>query len=213
LLPLGAFVLVHLGVNLRALWGEEAFAVTVAAMHRSRALAVAEYGLVLAPLLLHGAIGAWLVARGEPLVDPPPYSRPVAAWVRVTGVVTAVFVVAHLIDLGVPLGGHRPDAAMLSTLLSSRLSSTVLGVPWRGAGYLLAAACVAFHFVAGCWGMYARTPHARGERGRTRLARVAAVVVGVVITVGFADVVVFQATGMRLLAGRAPGDTSARACP
>jgi succinate dehydrogenase/fumarate reductase cytochrome b subunit len=131
----------------------------------------------------------------------------------VTGVVTALFVVAHLVDLGVPLGGHRPDAATLSTLLSARLSSTALGVPWRAAGYLLAAACVAFHFVAGCWGMYARTPHARSDRRRRRMAAAGAVVVGVLITVGFADVVVFQATGMRLVGGRAPGDTPARACP
>ena len=115
--PLGAFLLVHLVVNARALWGDEAFASTVAAMQRSRALAVAEYVLVLAPLLVHGAVGAWLVARGEPFADPPPYPPPVAAWVRVTGVVAAAFVAAHLVDLGLPVGPHHPDAAALSSLL------------------------------------------------------------------------------------------------
>jgi succinate dehydrogenase/fumarate reductase cytochrome b subunit (b558 family) len=212
-LPLGAFLLVHLAVNLRALRGDEAFATTVAAMQRSRAVAVSEYLLVLAPLLLHGAIGVWLVARGEPLADPPPYSRVVAAWVRVTGVVAALFVAVHLVDLGFPVGPHHRDAATLSTVLSARLSSTAFAVPWRGAGYLVAVACVAFHFVTGCWGMYARTPHARADRGRLRLAAVAAIVVGVGITVGYADVVVFHATGARLLGGRAPENVPARACP
>ncbi|MGH7434874.1 MAG: hypothetical protein ACRENE_04300 [Polyangiaceae bacterium] len=209
--PLGAFVLVHLVVNARSLWGDEAFASTVNAMQRSRAVAVAEYALVLAPLLFHGALGMWLVARGEMLADPPPYSRPVAAWVRVTGLVAAAFVVGHLVDLGIPVGPHHPDAAALSSLLVARLSSTELGVPWRAAGYLLGAACVSFHFVAGCWGMYARTPHARADRRRPRWAALGALAAGVAITVGFAGVVVFDATGMRLYG--TPVEAAAAACP
>jgi succinate dehydrogenase / fumarate reductase cytochrome b subunit len=212
-LPLGAFLVLHLGVDARALWGDAAFASTIDALHRSRAVAVVETVFVLAPLLLHAAFGVWLVVTREPFLEPTPYTPPFLAAIRGTGLVAAVFVVAHLVELHVRVAGSRLDGGMLATLLTSHLSSTRFGVPWLGVGYVVGVGCVVFHFVVGCWGVYARSAHGRADRRRPRRAAVGAVAVGLLLGFGFADVVVFEATGMRLVGGRAPGGPSGQRCP
>ncbi len=213
MLPLGAFLLFHLGVDLRALSGGAAFAGTLDALHRSRGFAAAEVLVVGVPLLLHATLGLWLTWKGEPLARPSPYGPPLLAALRATGVVAAVFIVAHLFDVGFRVTSPRPAGAELASLLAAGMSSTRFGVPWRAAAYLAAAGCVAFHFVVGCWGMYARSAHGSAARGRRAAAAVVATVVGVALGVGFGDVVVFHATGMRLVGGHAPGAAPTQACP
>jgi succinate dehydrogenase / fumarate reductase cytochrome b subunit len=212
-LPLGAFLVFHLGVNVRALQGETAFAATLDALHRSRAWAVAEVLLVYVPLLLHAALGVWLVGKREPFVAPAPYPAPVLGMLRATGAVAAVFLVAHLVSLRFPLAGLGPDGGTLTTLLTSSLSSTRLGVPWQGVGTLFAVGCVAFHFVTGCWGVYARSAHGKADARRRRWAALGAGVVGVALGFGFADVAVFDATGVRLVGPRSMGDAPLQSCP
>ncbi len=208
--PLGAFLLFHLGANLRALRGEGALAATLDGLHRSPVFWGAEVALVYAPLLIHGGIGAWLVAKREPLDDPPLYSPPAHAVVRMTGVVAAVFLLVHLFDVRVAPGG-RVDGAMMEAVLAARLSAMATGVPWLAIGYLFATACVAIHFAAGCWGAYARAARTRGHAGRLRWVAAGATAVGIALGVGFADAVVFHATGVRLLGHAAPA--AAIGCP
>jgi succinate dehydrogenase / fumarate reductase cytochrome b subunit len=212
-LPLGAFLFFHLGVNLRALSGDAAFAGIVDALHRSRGFAVAEAVVLGAPLLLHATLGLWLTWKGEPLARPSPYAPPLLAALRATGVVAAVFVVAHLFDVRFRIALPRPAGAELASLLAAEMSSTRFGIPWRAAAYVAAAGCVAFHFVVGCWGAYARSAHGMAGTRRRTAAAVVAAVVGVALGVGFGDVVVFHATGMRLLGGHAPGAAPVQACP
>jgi succinate dehydrogenase / fumarate reductase cytochrome b subunit len=212
-LPLGAFLLFHLAVNARALRGEGALVATLDGLHRSRALAATEAVVVFAPLLLHGVIGLWLVWSREPFVEPTPYSPPVLAALRGTGVVVALFLAMHLVELRFGIAGHRPDGGALATVLAANLGATRFGVPWRGVAYLIAVGCVAFHFVVGCWGLYARSGHGQASPHRLRWAALGAAVAGVALGVGFADVVVFHATGTRLIGGSAAAAPPAHACP
>jgi succinate dehydrogenase/fumarate reductase cytochrome b subunit len=101
---------------------------------------------------------------------------------------------------------------VLLAVLDADLSSMYRGLPWRAIAYLVGSACVCFHFAAGLWGFFAGTP--RGENPRTRRrAGWWAIAVGAALWLLFADVVVYHATGARLLGG-APHDEAASArCP
>lgn len=212
-LPLGAFLVFHLGLNARALSDDDAFARTLDALHHSPGLLAIEALFVYLPLIIHAAVGIKLVIAREPLVETSPHSMPTLAALRATGVVVAIFLALHLWEMGLLARGQRLDGGALATVLAAQLASTRLGVPWRGVGYLLAVGCVAFHFAVGCWGMVARSPRVKDDPGRRRIVTIAAWVVGLSIGAGYTDVVVFQATGMRLFGGRAANVAPGHACP
>ena len=210
--PLGAFLVVHIAANTRALDGDAAFDRAVRAFARVPALGLVEVLLVYAPLLFHAAFGLWLVVRRQPLRTPSPYPPPLRVAVRVTGVLAVACLAMHLPELRFREPLVRPGGAVLLTVLDADLSSMYRGLPWRAIAYLVGSACVCFHFAAGLWGFFAGTP--RGENPRTRRrAGWWAIAVGAALWLLFADVVVYHATGARLLGG-APHDEAASApCP
>jgi succinate dehydrogenase / fumarate reductase cytochrome b subunit len=183
--PLGAFLVLHLVVNARALRGEAAFTRAAEGLERFPAIALVEAVVVFVPLVVHAAVGLWLVVARQPLAVPSPYPRGVAIGMRATGLVA---------------------------LLSADLSSTWHGVPWRGALYLVGVAAVTFHFAAGLWGAFARSRHAELAQTR-RVAAWAAVALGAIMWLLFTDVVVLHATGSRLFGSPAPDPPSSEPCP
>jgi succinate dehydrogenase / fumarate reductase cytochrome b subunit len=213
-LPLGAFLVLHLVVNVRALSGDGAFAALVDRLNRTPGMAVVEWVFVFLPLAVHGALGLVALVAREPIVVPSPYPAGVALALRVTGAVAAVFLVLHLAEVrfrrgATPLGGYE-----VASVLDGGLSSTLYGVPWRAAGYILAAACVSFHFAAGAWGIYARSSAAVDRPKLRTWAAWGAGLVGVVLALGFGDVVVYRATGARLFGDGATGAGAATGkCP
>jgi succinate dehydrogenase/fumarate reductase cytochrome b subunit (b558 family) len=210
-LPLGAFLLLHLAVNVRALRGETAFARAVDAIHRVPVIAALEWLLVLAPLLLHASVGLWLVATRQTLAEDGHYPGPLRIAVRATGVAAVVFLAMHLPELRFHRASPRLDGAELATVLAEDLSSVWYGVPWRGAAYLVGTACVTFHFAAGLWAFAVTTRVGKGERAR-KWAGWAAAAFGAAVWMLLADVVVFHATGARLL-GTAEEPGSHVPCP
>jgi succinate dehydrogenase / fumarate reductase cytochrome b subunit len=210
--PLGAFLVVHLAANTRALRGERALGDVTRLFERIPALAVVEALLVFGPLLFHAGVGLWLVVARRSLVPRSPYPGALRIAVRVTGVLAIAFLAMHLPELRFRTPGLRPDGDLLSTLLASDLSSLRGGLPLRGLAYLLGTACVCFHFAAGLWGFFAATPRGGGARAR-RLAAWWAGAVGATMWLLFANVVVFHASGGRLF-GRAPADAPpSEPCP
>ena len=211
-LPLGAFLVLHVALNARGLTSDAAFAALVRAFAAVPGLAVLEAAFVFAPLLFHAAFGLWLVVRRVPLATPSPYPPALRVAVRVTGVLAVAFLAMHLPELRFRGTLAHPGAAELLGALDGGLSTMWHGLPWRGVVYLLGSACVCFHFVAGLWAFFART--ARGEKPRARrLAAWWSVAVGVTMWLLFADVVVYHATGTRLLGGAAQDDASSAPCP
>jgi succinate dehydrogenase/fumarate reductase cytochrome b subunit (b558 family) len=215
LLPLGAFLIGHLVVNAGALRGDAAFAGSVRLLHRLPALALLEWALVFAPLLLHGAIGVWLIATRAQLAEPSPYPPALRIAMRATGVVAIAFLVVHLPELRFRTPGDRPGGGELATLLVADLSSTRHGVPWTGAAYLLGTGCVTFHFATGLWASLATTRLGGRPRVR-RWAGWGAGAIGAAMWMLFANVVVFYATGARLFGQAAQGQEPERSrepCP
>jgi succinate dehydrogenase / fumarate reductase, cytochrome b subunit len=210
--PLGAFLVVHLVLNMRALDGDDAFERAVRAFARVPLLGVIEGLFVFAPLLFHAAYGLWLVVRRLPLRTPSAYPPALRAAVRVTGVLAVAFLAMHLPELRFREPTMRPSGAALVAVLDADLSSMSHGLPWRAIAYLLGSACVCFHFAAGLWAFFAATP--RGQLPRTRRrAGWWAIAVGASLWVLFADVVVYHATGARLLGGAPHDEASSAPCP
>jgi len=211
-LPLGAFLVVHLVNNMRVLDGDAAFDRTVRAYARVPLLGVIEALVVFAPLLFHAVFGLWLVVGRQPLRTPSPYPPALRVAVRVTGALAVAFLAMHLPELRFREPTVRPSGAVLLTVLDADLSSMWHGLPWRAVVYLVGSACVCFHFAAGLWAFFAGTP--RGQIARTRRrAGWWAIAVGATLWILFADVVVYHATGARLLGGEAHDDASTVPCP
>jgi succinate dehydrogenase / fumarate reductase cytochrome b subunit len=213
-IPLGAFLIIHVAVNARALRGDAAFASAERAFHRWFALALVEWLFLWGPLLFHAAFGLWLVVARRPLAEPSPYPAAMRIAMRATGVAAIAFLAVHVPELRFRTVDGGPAGAELATILAADLSSTWHGVPWRGAAYLVGAGCVTFHFAAGLWGFFVTTRGAHAARERRR-AGWAAAAIGGVIGVLLANVVVFYATGSRLFGGpeESRGSQAIEPCP
>jgi succinate dehydrogenase cytochrome b subunit len=211
--PLGAFLFLHLAVNARILRSGAAFEGAVRAIHRLPALAMLEWLFVFAPLLLHTVVGLWLIATRTQLAERSPYPPAMRIAVRATGVAAVAFLAMHLPELRLRTPGARLGGAELATVLAADLSSISYGVPWRGAAYLAGTACVTFHFAAGLWGFIVTTRLGDVERVR-KWAGWGAAAIGATIWVLLANVVVFHATGARLFGGASEDVDPARGpCP
>jgi len=208
LAPLGAFLLLHVVINGAVLWGASTFDGIAAVLHDIPALWLLETLLVFAPLAIHAGLGTWFVIVGAPLAAPRPYSLPMRAAVRATGVGAAVFLAAHLLEFRFRNPGVRLDGAELETLLAADLSSTTHGIPWRGVSYLIGTACVCIHFVAGVWGAVLS---ARGSARRWAGPVLGAL--GALVWMTFVAVVVFHATGARPFRTHQADRAATEPCP
>jgi succinate dehydrogenase/fumarate reductase cytochrome b subunit (b558 family) len=213
IVPLGVFLLGHLALNARALRGDAAFTRGILVLHRVPALALFEWLLLLAPLLLHAGIGTWLVLTKRPLAPTSPYPPALRTAVRATGIAAFAFLAMHLPELRFRMPAARLTGHELSTVLVADLSSTWHGVPWRGVAYLVGTACVTFHFASGLWALVVTTREGMSAVARKGTAWAAAAI-GAAIWVLFANIVVFHATGARLFGGaEARDDGAGSPCP
>jgi succinate dehydrogenase / fumarate reductase cytochrome b subunit len=199
-IALGPFFLLHVAINARALRGDAAFAATVDRLHRVPGLVYVEWLFILAPLLIHAAVGLWFVLTRKRLAEPSPYPEPIRRAVRATAVAAVAYLALHLYELRFRTPGARLEGGPLVTVLVAGLSATWRGVPARGAAYLTGTACLAFHFAAGAWGFFATTRAGNRPRAR-KWAAWGAAAVGATLWTMLANIVVFHATGSRLFGG------------
>lgn len=145
-LPLGLFLLLHLGTNARALWGAERFEQAMSAVQRARWLPAVELLLLALPLAFHAGYGLWLARERGVLGEEPKLREWLRLLQRLTGVGALCFLGAHLwhFRLARLLGRARPEdyTAMLLELLNR---------PGAYAGYVLGVSAVVFHFAHGLW--------------------------------------------------------------
>jgi succinate dehydrogenase / fumarate reductase cytochrome b subunit len=212
-LPLGAFLAAHLGVNTFALRGPLRFAAVLGTIHRVRGLSILEGCLILAPLAVHGVLGGWLVVARRSLRIPRPYPPQVRLAMRVASIGVLAFLAMHLPEFRLRGGAPRLGGSETADLLAVDLSSTWQGMPWRGLAYLVGAACTAFHFGAGLWGMFASSTRGQASR-RSRVTWAWAFgTASFALWLGFANVVVMHATGAALFGGRPAADADTGPCP
>lgn len=147
-MPLGAFLFIHLLMNSYAIQGVTAFEKKVAAMESMPFLPVVEALLIFIPLIYHAIFGLWVgfIAKNNPLRFP--YAK---NWnftlQRVTGFLMLVFLAYHVWFMrfqGTPIGtleGHEGYLKVVDHLAD----------PMMAAFYAVGVLATTFHFANGLW--------------------------------------------------------------
>jgi len=151
LVPVGAFLVVHLLTNSSILAGAGSFQARVDMIHSLGPLLVpVEVAFIFLPLAFHAVVGFLIIANGLPNVGSYPYVGNVRYTLqRVSGMVAAVFIVGHIIQLhwlGRPLGGGQFDPHYASST-----AAVALQPMWISALYALGVLAAVFHFSNGLW--------------------------------------------------------------
>ncbi len=151
LIPVGAFLVVHLLTNASVLAGPGTFQSRVDMIHSLGPLLVPiEWAFIFLPMLFHAAVGFVIIANGMPNVGSYPYVGNVRYTLqRATGMIAFAFIIWHIIQLhwmGAPLGGGKFDphhAASSAAVVLRPLLVTML--------YAIGILSTVFHFSNGLW--------------------------------------------------------------
>jgi succinate dehydrogenase / fumarate reductase cytochrome b subunit len=197
--PLGAFLVLHLWTNAQALSGREGFDRAVTASTTRPFAAWLEVLLVFVPLAFHAGYGLKLSLETRVNVRHYPGGK---NWgyvmQRVTGVVALLFVVVHVYQYRLRRFDGKLMTSDFYSELCASLSSTHAGVPWMAVGYLIGIAACVFHFSNGLYGFCFSWGITRSRRG-TRFSSLVFGSLGVVLFALAAAIVIYFATGSRLL--------------
>ncbi|NDC52891.1 MAG: succinate dehydrogenase [Planctomycetia bacterium] len=151
LIPVGAFLVVHLATNASVLAGAGTFQSRVDMIHALGPLLVPiEWAFIFLPMLFHASVGFAIIAGGLPNVGSYPYVGNVRYTLqRATGMIAFAFIIWHVIQLhwmGAALGGGRFDPHHATS--SAALALRPVGVSLVYAVGVLSAV---FHFANGLW--------------------------------------------------------------
>ncbi len=212
LIPVGAYLVVHLLTNASILDGAQAFQRAVFMIHSlNSALWVVEWVFIFLPLIFHAVIGFWIIAGGVPNTQSYPYKTNFGYTLqRATGMIAAVFILWHVFQMhgwfhnqfwldnvATPLGGHvfRPYNAASTLGMVMQGTGAILFIILYAIGVL---ACV-YHLAYGLWTMGITwgvwiTPAAQARAGKVCTAfGIGLALVGVSAIYGAATVDVEEA--------------------
>jgi succinate dehydrogenase / fumarate reductase cytochrome b subunit len=193
--PLGAFLVLHLWVQARAVHGPTEYARVIRKAESVPGLWVFEILGIYAPLLFHAAYGIFLSVRAasERAARPPrdAWSRPLQI---ASGIATLLFVAYHGWELPIARMLGRLRYADFFSVLVDRLSSTNdFGVPLHAMAYLLGLGASSYHFANGLNGFL--LDFRVVTSGTTRRASVVCTIAGIVVFLLGARSVIYLATG------------------
>lgn len=153
LIPVGAFLVVHLVTNASILAGPAAFQSRVDLIHSLGPLLPAvEWAFIFLPMLFHAAVGFVIIAGGLPNVGSYPYAGNVRYTLqRASGMIAFVFILWHIWQLhamGRPLGGGGFDPHHASSTAAIALKPTLVAVV-----YAVGILSAVYHFANGLWSL------------------------------------------------------------
>ena len=207
LIPVGAFLVVHLLTNASVLGGAASFQSRVDMIHSLGPLLIpVEFAFIFLPMLFHAAVGFAIIAGGLPNVGSYPYMGNVRYTLqRATGMIAFAFILWHIIQLhwlGAPLGGGRFDPHHATSSAATVIAP--LGVSLL---YAIGVLSAVFHLSNGLWtigitwGLW--TSPAAMQR-----ANVISIIVGVVLAAaglgaigGLRPMLFHAAVGFAIIAG------------
>ena len=151
LIPVGAFLAVHLLTNASVLGGPASFQSRVDLIHSLGALLVpVEILFIFLPMLFHAAVGFVIIAGGLPNVGSYPYAGNVRYTLqRATGMIAFAFIIWHLIQLhwlGKPLGGGSFDPHHATSTAAEAIAPLGISIL-----YAIGVLSTVFHFSNGLW--------------------------------------------------------------
>ncbi len=167
--PIGAFLVLHLWTNAAAADGADAYNAAAHQLQELPLLVVFEILLIGLPVFFHGIYGFFITAAESLGADGrPPARRALAIFQRVTGVLAFVFILFHLwTSRLVQLHDH-------ASLDLFRLMQAALASPWIRAGYAVGIVAATAHFSAGLWTFCETWGFLPGRRARVAVAVAAA---------------------------------------
>lgn len=162
LVPVGAYMCVHLLVNASYLVGPAVFQKNVHLIHSLPLLPVVEWTFIFIPILFHAIVGVWIAQTGK--INIQQYrltGNRRYTWQRITGYIAFVFIFIHVFQLHgwfhfdwwqsnvlKPLGGGRFAPYNAGSSLTLAMNS--FGVVWP-IFYALGVIACAFHLANGIW--------------------------------------------------------------
>ncbi len=159
LIPVGAYMVVHLATNASVINGVSAFQENVDRIHSlGKALWIAEWAFIFLPLMFHATVG-WLIISGAmPNTGAYPYASNVRYTLqRATGIVAFVFIVFHVIQLhhffGAPFKeiGETKFGAQFDPTHAASSAAVALQPLWVKLLYLVGMLSAIYHFANGLW--------------------------------------------------------------
>lgn len=159
LVPVGAYLVVHLATNASVLNGPMSFQEQVNRIHSlGLVLPLVEWVFIFIPLFFHAAIG-WLIISGAlPNTASYPYASNLRYTAqRVTGMIAFVFIVIHLIQLhhffGAPFKevGDVKFGAQFDPEHASSSAAIALQPLWIKILYAIGVLATVYHFANGLW--------------------------------------------------------------
>lgn len=163
LIPVGAYMVVHLATNATVLDGPAAFQRNVYAIHSlGPLLPWLEWIFIFIPILFHALIGVAIIRGAVPNTRNYPYSANWRyTWQRITGVIAFLFIFQHVFhmhgwfhnswwmqNVAQPFGGAEFDPRHAASSAGKALQGWAMGA-WYVVGIL---ACV-YHLANGIWSM------------------------------------------------------------
>lgn len=164
LIPVGAYMVVHLTTNSLILVGDSSFQNAVYAIHSLGPLLLfVEWGAIFLPLIFHAVFGVVIILTGKNNVSKYSYTGNVRYMLqRVTGVIALIFIFMHVFHLhgwihvdawldyiAKPLGMASFKPYNAASTAAAAMQSSIFVPVLYAIGVL---ACV-FHFANGIWTM------------------------------------------------------------
>ena len=171
-IPVGAFLVVHLVTNYYSTMGEEAFLKQVEFLESLPFLIVLEFVLIYIPILFHGIYGLYIAFQAKNnLTQYGTFRNYMFMLQRVTGVITFIFIIWHVWQtrMQVFFGNIEP-------LDFGRQMHEIFSNPVWLVLYLISLVAAIFHFSNGLWSFLVSWGITVGPRAQ----RVATYVCGVI---------------------------------
>jgi succinate dehydrogenase / fumarate reductase cytochrome b subunit len=153
LIPVGAFLVVHLLTNASVLGGAAAFQSRVNLIHSlGPLLPVVEWAFIFIPMIFHAVMGFVIIANGMPNVGSYAYMGNIRYTLqRASGMIAFAFILWHVTQLhwlGAPLGGGQFDPHHASSSAAVALQPLVIALL-----YAIGILSTVFHFANGLWSL------------------------------------------------------------
>jgi succinate dehydrogenase / fumarate reductase, cytochrome b subunit len=162
LVPVGAYMCVHLLTNSSLVGGAEVFQNAVFMIHSLPFLPVIEWAFIFLPIIFHAVVGVWIAQTGKSnLQNYRTSGNRRYTWQRITGYIAFLFIFTHVFHLhgwfhndwwlkniAEPLGMAQFRPYNAASSLSEAMGS--LGIVWP-LFYAIGVLACTFHLANGIW--------------------------------------------------------------
>jgi succinate dehydrogenase / fumarate reductase, cytochrome b subunit len=152
LMPIGAYVFVHLAVNASVLAGPAMYQKQVDQIHSlgDTMVTILEWVFIFIPIGFHAVVGFWIISGMLPNVSAYPYGSNLRYFFqRATGMIVAAFILFHLWQmhhLGKALGGGHFDPEHAASSAAIVLDPVLMKII-----YTVGTLCAVYHLANGIW--------------------------------------------------------------